>query len=112
MLSPLDLSTSRKYISFVVAFLLAPWLIDLALIVRLLAVLPFSATPRKQFLAIFLFPLAIKIARLVMLVLIAHQWMSEAGGLSQNNIQAGEQMSWAHSPYFKAEWICQIIDNA
>jgi len=112
MLSPLDSSSSSKYISFVTLFLLSPWLIDIALVVRLLAVFPPLSTPRTKFAAIFTFPALIKLARLVMLILLACEWERGSRSLKQNNIGAGNSASWAHSPYFKAEWICQILDNA
>jgi hypothetical protein len=85
-----------------------PWIIDLTLLLRLLAIYP----PRTQALSttvcVFAFPIAIKLARLISIALYINEYFS-----SKRYATSGEGIVAAiHGPFVKAEWFLELFDNA
>jgi hypothetical protein len=68
LFNPLEGVSRATLIAFPLLQVLGTWIVDLALLLRVFAVFPFALTRRSLFVGIFIFPVAIKIARLVLIV--------------------------------------------
>lgn len=99
---------TQKVFGFGVIFVFTPWIIDLALLLRLAAVYPPNKQQKLATVSIFAFPVLVKIARLVMIILYTRIFWND---LSGNGISS-TLVSAVTAPYTKAEWFLQIFDNA
>lgn len=99
---------TEKVFAFGVIFVFTPWIIDLALLLRLTAVYPPSMQNKLATISVFAFPVLVKVARLVMIILYTRIFWND---LSGNGISS-TLISAVNAPYTKAEWFLQIFDNA
>ena len=91
---------------------LAPWLAELILACRLLAVFPYRSTPRLTFIAIFAFPVIVKSLRLFSVIAYFVDYGRKYVDASGNAYEDALQHGFRDSPWAKMDWILQIFDNA
>jgi hypothetical protein len=96
---------------FSVLLLVAPWLVEMVLICRLLIVFPPRQTPKLKLLGIFAFPATMKIIRLVCIALFFVRYIPESLKAS-NAIQALQSSNLKQIPYPTVERIAEILDSA
>jgi hypothetical protein len=84
------------------------WIIDLTLLLRLAAIYPLHTQARSTTLAIFSFPVLVKLSRLVIMAFFIKKWITLIGGGAAMDAVA----KIAHGPFGKAEWFTEFIDNA
>jgi hypothetical protein len=91
------------------------WMVDLVLILRVLAIYPFTTTPRIKWLMIMFVPFALKSARIACIIAFFHDYVRENNtGKQELGVGAGDQEKTStlyRSPYFLALWILQAVDN-
>ncbi|PFH46135.1 hypothetical protein AMATHDRAFT_8162 [Amanita thiersii Skay4041] len=91
---------------------LIPIFVESILLFRLLVVFPYHATPRRDFISIFIPLMCLKVARLVnvgLFIYLIISAMSKAISKTVMNIQTG----WTNQTAFlRAEKFLQVIDNA
>jgi preprotein translocase subunit SecE len=85
-----------------------PWLVDLTLLFRLVAIYPPRTQALSTTIAVFAFPVAVKLARLVLISLFIKEY---AYSIHLNIVQDAVVVS-AKIPYGRAEWFLQFFDNA
>ncbi|GJE97669.1 hypothetical protein PsYK624_138900 [Phanerochaete sordida] len=112
ILNPTAPARSTSDSIFICALLLAPWLAELVLALRLTAVFPPSQTPKRKLAAILVFPVTIKCARLGCCIALCTMWIrSDEIGFDSVLSQA-ENSEWRRFvPYHIAEIFLQIFDN-
>jgi hypothetical protein len=87
-----------------------PWAMDLALLLRLSSVYPPQTTTRTLMFSLFAFPVAVKAARLGVLIAFAVLWKRRINDPGDVFVIANKVIK--HYPYVKVEWVLQIADNA
>ncbi|KAG6843171.1 hypothetical protein H0H87_007198 [Tephrocybe sp. NHM501043] len=87
---------------------LPPIIIDSVLIFRLLAFYPSMITPLKARVMVLIFPVLVKSARLVSIILFLHKLAGENG---EGSVTVLSQKTWFRNPYLASEWSLQIADN-
>jgi hypothetical protein len=109
IVAPFDTADLKQTVfAFACLFTTTPWIIDLVLVLRLAAVYPPKITTRLTTVAIFAFPVVIKIVRLVMIILYN---VSFWGDINKASLLNSLSIPAHAFPYSKAEWILQIFDN-
>jgi hypothetical protein len=88
---------------FFTAFM--PWIIDFLLFLRLIAVYPLRMHSRLTIAGVFVFPVAIKVARIVP----ASLSLKEMYSASAHGFQPVLNIPWT-SPWPRVEWFLQIFD--
>ena len=111
MLSPLQPWSSDISLIFTVLTGYTPWLVEMILVVRLIAVYPYSATPKHLWFSIFIPLLLFKIARFVNLTIFTVQYVALMQSPSSGDPLAIAQNSWNSQPGPKIEWVLQVLDN-
>jgi len=90
-----------------IIFLFAPLLVESILLLRLVAVFPSRIHGRRTLFLILIFPITVRIGRLVnMCVAIAR--LTASSSTLQNNVAQW----WALLPYIRVEWSLALVDNA
>jgi len=90
---------------------MSPIFVDSILLLRLAAVFPYHRTPRITWFGVMLFPIAMKIFRIVNISIFSHHIQSVFGAndpeleVAASIIQIG---TWINT---KLEWIAQLLDN-
>jgi hypothetical protein len=111
LFNPLEGVSRATLIAFPLLQVLGTWIVDLALLLRVFAVFPFALTRRSLFVGIFIFPVAIKIARLVLIVASNALWASTFKGVGVMTAPTSANIGLVHSPLVKAELVCQMVDH-
>lgn len=88
----------------------APWLSELVLAIRLLAVFPPNRTSRLTLISVFTFPVIAKVGRLVVLVLYYQKFIQELQHIGIA-YEAAQSVNYRHLVYLKIEWFMEIFDN-
>ncbi|KAI6106260.1 hypothetical protein EDD16DRAFT_1871019, partial [Pisolithus croceorrhizus] len=104
VLNELDQPLPATFITSMAFTVFPPLLADSILLTRLLALYPLSSTDRVTLSKIFAFPLCIKCARVVVLILFINGYAEV--------LRAGSGNPWFRNPNLIAEWTMQIADNA
>jgi hypothetical protein len=112
MLSPLQPWSSANSLVFTILTGYIPWLVEMILVVRLLAVYPYSTTPKRLWFFIFIPLLLLKIARFVNMTIFTVE-----SGVLLRSPSSGDplfmpQIAWNSHPGPKIEWIIQVLDNS
>jgi hypothetical protein len=90
--------------------ILSPWLVDIALFVRLIVVYPYNRSNPSRFFMVIAFPVVVKIVRLVAVALLAHSVLSAVHGNQASATVAVSEIGW--SSWATVEWVLQTVDNA
>ncbi|KAI6098798.1 hypothetical protein EV401DRAFT_2081914 [Pisolithus croceorrhizus] len=104
VLNELDHPLRATYIASITFAVFPPLLSESILLTRLLALYPLSSTGLVTLLKIFTFPLCVKCARVVVLILFINGFAEV--------LRAGSGNHWFRNPNLIAEWTMQIADNA
>ncbi|GJE92697.1 hypothetical protein PsYK624_088530 [Phanerochaete sordida] len=96
---------------FAVVALLSPWIAELVLAYRLVAVFPPRRTPLWKLAAVFAYPVTIKCVRLGCMIAFWRVCFRETAHAA-NALVAAESLDWGKYPYSRAELFLQIFDNA
>lgn len=96
---------------FTVVALLSPWIAELVLAYRLVAVYPPKRTSWWKLVAVFACPVIFKCARLGCMIAFWRVCFRETAHAA-NALVAAERLDWGRLPYSRAELFLQIFDNA
>jgi hypothetical protein len=110
ILSPLNAPPRMEYWRWASAFVFLPFCFDLPLLLRVYAVYPPRTTSRRLIFLLFAFPIAIKVARLAVLILFSVEWRKDVS--KGTDIFAAAELTLKKYPLSKVEWSLQIVDNA
>lgn len=103
---------AATYIALVVIQGLTSWTVDLTLLLRLYAVFPLSSTSKTRFIAIFSFPIAIKIARLVVTVVAAVAVASTtAANVKNGTVSVASTASLVDMSTVRIDACCALADH-
>jgi hypothetical protein len=82
-----------------------PWISGAILILRVVIIFAPQYTSRWHLLPLFIFPLIVKIARAVLIIIFIVEWKRRS---VQNQFQATAQLdTWV----VKSSWILEMVDN-
>jgi len=112
MLFPLQPLSSANTLVFSIMTSYIPWLVETILVVRLLAVYPYSTTPKRLWFFIFIPLLLVKIARFVNLTIFTVEFGASLRSPSSGDPLTMPQIAWNSHPGPKIEWIIQVMDNS
>ena len=112
ILSPLQPWSSAHSLVFSILTGYIPWLVETILVVRLLAVYPYSRTPKRLWFFIFIPLLLLKIARFVNMTIFAVKYFALLQSPTSGDPLATGQSSWGSYPGAKIEWFIQVVDNS
>lgn len=112
MLSPLQPWSSANSLAFSILTSYTPWLVEMILVVRLLAVYPYSTTPKRLWFFIFIPLLLLKIARFVNMTVFTVEYVALLRSPSSGNPLSVSQVAWNSHPGPKIEWVIQVLDNS
>jgi hypothetical protein len=111
LLNPLAGVDRSIYIAFPLIQALGTWTVDIVLILRLLAVFPYSSTRTSIFAAIFAFPVTTKISRLVLIVICIVTYADTVEDIAFVTATVSSNNAIVHSPLLRAESACQLADH-
>ena len=112
MLSPLQRWSSANNLVFRILTGCIPWFVEMILVVRLLAVYPYSTTPKCLWFCIFIPLLLLRIARFVNFTIFTVEYGALLRSLSSIDPLSVLQMALNSHPGPKIEWIMQVLDNS
>jgi hypothetical protein len=112
MLTPLHPWSSANSLVFCILTSYTPWLVEMILVIRLLAVYPYSTTPKRLWFFIFIPLLLLKIARFVNMTIFTVEYVALLRSSSSVNPLPISQIAWSSHPGPKMEWIIQVVDNS
>ena len=112
MLTPLHPWSSVNTLVFTILTSGIPWLVEMILVVRLLAVYPYSTTPKRLWFFIFIPLLLLKIARVVNLAIYTVEYNTLMRSPSSRDPLSVPQIALNSHPGPKIEWIIQVLDNS
>jgi hypothetical protein len=99
----------EAFTAFPIVQTLSTWVVDLTLLMRLVAVFPYSSTPTVKFVALLAFPTVVKVTRIGLIA-------ASAGPFKQFTISAlsaqgatDEKPLWA--PLMVAQCFCELADH-
>jgi len=114
MLLPTVSLPNSIYLGYSTMTSLIPFMVELTLLLRILAVYPFNTTPRIKFVAIMTFPVLMKIARLVNLCITLvnlSRSLARYNRSTDQNPYASGVVSIKTLPNSEIEWFLQVFDN-
>ncbi|KAH9478635.1 hypothetical protein JR316_0009092 [Psilocybe cubensis] len=111
ILTPLRPLNPDTALVFTVVITFTPWLVELILVVRLLAVYPYARTPKRTWFAIFIPLILLKIARFVNNTVYAVEYVQLVRNPGSADPISVAQRSWDSHPGTKIEWVLQVVDN-
>jgi hypothetical protein len=111
LLDPLKQVPVSTFIAFPVLLTVSTWIVDLVLLLRLYAVFPYRSTSTPKFIAIFAFPLLIKISRIVVIATSVSIWAKSILSVANPEALATTNLGLTRSPLLKAEYLCEIGDH-
>ena len=88
----------------------APWVVELILTYRILAVFPPSLTSRQKLCAIFAFPVAVKAARLTCIIIYYHQYIPATAHLT-GALGFTAAVDIRRDPYVRTGYFLELFDN-
>ncbi|KAI5995874.1 hypothetical protein EDD15DRAFT_2365372 [Pisolithus albus] len=109
MMDPFNQVSKSVYIAALVFGIFPPVLYDSILLSRLFALYPISTTPASTLLKIFAFPFCIKCARVIVVAVGFHQYVSSE--LTTASLEEAAPSAWYRNSKMIAEWGMQIADN-
>ena len=109
LVHPFRYFSQSLYIASGVVLSFLPWISELVLLLRLVAVFPVQLTGRKTLMAIIAFPVVVKLVRLACMICYFVQFSRVAPPYGNNIVTV--RMSPTESPFMKAEWTLEIFDN-
>jgi hypothetical protein len=112
MLSPLQPWSSANNVVFTILTGYTPLLVETILVVRLLAVYPYSSTPKRLWFFIFIPLLLLKIARIVNTTIYTVECGVLMRSLPSGDPLSVPQITLNSHPGAKIEWIIQVLDNS
>ena len=112
MLSPLQPWSSANSLVFSILTGYIPWLVEMILVVRLLAVYPYSTTPKRLWFFIFIPLLLLKISRFVNMTIFTVEYGALLRSPSSGDLLSMPRIAWNSYPGAKIEWIIQVLDNS
>jgi len=112
MLSPLQPWSSANSLVFSILTGYIPWLVEMILVVRLLAVYPYSTTPKRLWFFIFIPLLLLKISRFVNMTIFTVEYGTLLRSSSSGDLLSMPRIAWNSHPGPKIEWIIQVLDNS
>jgi hypothetical protein len=86
-----------------------PWVLDLALLLRMLAMFPPRVTSLQTRVALFTFPIVLKAVRFIIIVVWAVDWFRITS--STGDVLSSLDKAWNGKPYIKADSVLQIFDT-
>lgn len=110
-MSPLDPAPPSATSGFILVTAFTPWLVDLVLILRLLAIYPLNTTSLRKIARVFSIPVLLKLGRLAALIVFIVQWKNTVDDASDGDIGAVQKQGFTRSPAIKVEWLAQMADN-
>jgi len=108
ILSPTSSETGGEYIASTVLIAVGTILVDSILLLRLMVVYPFHRTPRKVWLAIVSFPVAIKVLRVVNISV----YCASIAQVINNDSPLEASAALENLFNARLEWTAQLLDNA
>jgi hypothetical protein len=99
------------FIAFPIIQSLSTWLVDLTLLMRLIAVYPYSSTPTSKFFAIFAFPAIVKVARIALIATSETLYTKLVHSVSSFAVQDVSAEGLSKSPTIVADFFCELVDH-
>jgi hypothetical protein len=112
MLFPLQPWSSANNLVFTILTGYTPLLVETILVVRLLAVYPYSTTPKRLWFFIFIPLLLLKIARFVNFTIFTVECDALLRSPSSGDLLSVAQIALNSHPGPKIEWVIQFLDNS
>ncbi|KZW03277.1 hypothetical protein EXIGLDRAFT_828639 [Exidia glandulosa HHB12029] len=107
ILNPFIPEATATFVSSAVLIALGPILVDSILLLRLVAVYPYTRTPKLRWFLLMAFPVACKVFRVVNISMFSHKVQ-----VAVANDTAVEGANLIETfPQIKMEWIAQLLDN-
>jgi hypothetical protein len=103
--------SQSSYIAFPIVQSISTWIVDLTLLMRLIAVYPYSSTPTSKFVALLTFPAMIKITRLILIATSVGPWKALVLSVSRTSVQQRAHDELSHTPTVVAEFFCELADH-
>jgi hypothetical protein len=91
------------------ALSLSPWVVDIVLFARLVAVYPYRSWARLRFVSIIAFPVVVKGIRLACVIVQELEFVHTSNGLQTSAAAAASRQGWSN--WATAEWTLQLADN-
>jgi hypothetical protein len=111
MISPLKPFWRYHELVFSLMITFIAWLVETILLLRLLAVYPYSHTPKRIWFAIFIPLILLKLGRVINTSIFNGEYEMQLRFHPYDNPLASSQTVWQKYPNTKIEWILQVIDN-
>ena len=111
MLSPTKPFWRYHELVFSLMITFIAWVVEMILLLRLLAVYPYSHTPKRLWFAIFIPLVVLKLGRIVNTSIFNAQYNKQLRNHPYDSPLASSQTVWHEYPFVKIEWILQVIDN-
>ena len=112
MLTPLHPWSSANILGFAILTSCIPWLVEMILVVRLLAVYPYSTTSKRLWFFIFIPLLLLKIARFVNFTIFTVECDALLRSPPSGDLLFVAQFAWNSYLGPKIEWVIQFLDNS
>jgi hypothetical protein len=100
-----------SFVAFPVVQSLSTWVVDLTLLMRLIAVFPYSSTPTPKFVALLVFPTMVKITRLGLIAASVGPFKQFVMGVSSFSAPDKTDEELARAPMVVAEFFCELADH-
>ncbi|KAJ6561501.1 hypothetical protein DFH09DRAFT_1035763 [Mycena vulgaris] len=108
ILSPLNPVSSSLFDAYAFMSFFLPFIVESILVLRLLAVYPYSTTPIRKFILVFTFPVIVKLVRIINLAVFMRKYVILTRTVA-SPLVAGDVF---HQVAPKIEWTSQLLDNA
>ena len=112
MLTPLHAWSSANLLGLGILTGYIPWLVEMILVVRLLAVYPYSTTPKRLWFFIFIPLLLLRIARFVNTTIYMVEYDALLRSPSSGDPLSMPKLALNSHPGPKIAWIMQVLDNS
>ena len=110
MIAPLNPTPLSINIAIGVLGAVQSILVDTILLIRLVAVYPFSYVGATLFATIVALPILVKIGRIINLCLFIQALADATRDPATADMLIAQ--IWEHAPYLKIEWFAQLLDNS
>lgn len=111
LLSPLRPFWRYHDLVFSLIMTFIAWIVEMILLLRLLAVYPYSSTSKRIWFTIFIPLILLKLARIINTSIFNADYNRQLRLHSYYSPLASSQTVWRTYPNSKIEWILQVIDN-
>jgi hypothetical protein len=99
------------YVIFPIVQFISTWVVDLTLLMRLIAVYPYSSTAASKFFAILAFPAMVKITRIVLIAASEGRYKAFVMSVSSFSVEDKANEELSKSPMIVAEFFCELADH-